>query len=241
MNLKTMGWALGLFGQLLIALCFFAFFELQNLIGIETCWLDFVVVSLVYWALISTFFRHPIDLDDPSGKQAAGLGLKWQCLKFYCITAIAVVGIGIYANMDGSFSFPFRWQLLTQIVLLFVALVWLYVSASVTSFAGKVHADQQQTMSGKVNLKIDLADLVEASQANPGVPADVQKRIATLSAEIRFLSPSKSAEATALDARITDEVRALSLALTDSEVNSERIASLLSAIERHFARRKQTY
>lgn len=240
MNLKTTGWLLAIFGQILIILCFFVFFNLSDLIGSANCWLDCIVLSLIYWLWISDFFRHPIDLDDPSGKQAAGLGLRWSCIIFYSVCAGAVAIAGIVMEVSGM-SFPFKWQLLAQLLILFIALAWLYIASSTTTFAGKVYEKEQQKMSGKVNLRYTLSELAEASVTNIGVPTDIVDRIAKLKEDTRYISPSSSMEASSLDSKIENEANALRLTLMDYKLNKDRATTLLTDLERHFAQRKQAY
>lgn len=239
MNLKPAAIALAIFGQALIALCFFYFFNLLQLLGTATCVLDFVVVSLIFWLWATTFVVHPIALDDPSGKQAAGLGLKWGSITLYSIFAGAVVVFGIVsASMNEPFAF--KYQLLTQAILIFILLVMFFLSAYTTSFAGKVYSDQQQQMQGHADIRTAIAELAEASMLHD-VPAELRERLSTLKGETRFIAPSSSAEARALDKTIEKEASEIRYALSDYKLNAENIDRLLTDLERHLTQRKQTY
>lgn len=240
MNLKTFGWLIAIFGQMLIALCFFVLFNLTAMLGTEICWLDFIVVSLIFWLWIFETTRHPINLNDPSGKQAAGLGMRWNCLIFYTLIAGGGAVAFIVAAFNGS-PVAFKWQLLAQLIILFIAAVWLFISSSATAFAGKVYGEEQQKMSGKVNLRSTLSKLAESAATAHGLPSDINSRICRLRDDVRYISPSASEEAQELDRMIEGEATTIRYSLSDYKLNRDQISATLSNLERHFSQRKQTY
>lgn len=238
MNLKYSGWLLAVLGQVLIVLGFFYFFDVTSLTGGNVCWLDFIVVSIVYWLCLTTFFSHPIALDDPSGKQAAGLGIRWGALTLYGVAAIAVVVLGMIVAINDKEVFRFKWQLLLQVLFLFLLLVSLYTSCSVNAFAGKVHAKEGRIKDGKTDIRIELQELMEIAQSSASVPEQVQSRISAIYDDTRFITPSASSEAKRADDKILADISTLSYAITDYELNKERISETLVALERHFRQRK---
>lgn len=236
---QLLGWALALTGQLLIALGFFYFFDVAGLAGLDVCCLDFFVVSVVYWVWLVSLFRTPVNPADKSGSQAAGLGLGIAAISFYSIAALVAVALGlIYA---GTGSFPFKWQLLIQLLLLFLLGMGLLLSRKTSEHVGEIYAQEEGARAGKVNLRMELQYLAGLSETSAGVPADVKARIRNLANEVRYITPSTSPEARMADDKIVADIRSLSYALANYAMNRERIAALLDSLGRHFSRRKAAF
>lgn len=240
MNYKITGWALALAGQAIIALGFFYFFDFIGLLGKESCWLNFIGLSVLYWIWLANIYAHPIRLDDESGKQAAGLGIKWGALMLFTVAVLCIFVVTLLLALSGS-PLPTKWQVLAYVIVWFLLAISFFTSGVVTQFAGKVYKDQEIQKAGKVDLKYAFADLMEQIEGTPGLPAEIKERVGALSEDTRYITPSRSADATRADAKVMEDIKALSLSLSDYQLNKERVAQLLPTLERHFKQRRESY
>lgn len=238
--MKYMGWTLAAIGQVLIVLAFFVVFDVMALVGESVCWLDFVTVSLVYWVWIWTILHSPIDIKDPEGRQAAGLGIRWGALTLYSLLAFGVVATGM-AMADNEEPFEFKWQLLIQIALWFFFAMSIYFSIQANEQAAHVYGEESRVREGKSAIQSEMRGLLTKAERSSDVPADVKNRIHVLDAEVRFLSPSGTAQATRMDDRIIDEVRTLAYAISNYALNREQVARTLEMLERDFSLRKSVF
>ncbi len=202
-------------------------------------WLNIVVTSIVFWLIAANFtFIQPVRLDDPAGKHAAGLGIRWGAVIWYAILAIGFMAVAGYLNYQTE-TISFKWQLMVQAILLFVMVGSLIASQSATDKAGQAYATEQQTMRGKMTIRQALSDLARVAEGTPGIPAEITGQIRHLSDETRYITPSQKTEALYADDRILDLASRLRPVLSAYDMNSQMIASLVSALSSELTERKR--
>ena len=239
MNIKVLSLLLGLFGQGLIAGIFFWIIP-DSLPG-DVRWLDFIVISIVYWLWMWSFVTPPIDLNDRSQKQVGGLGQRWSAIGLYSFLAVLFVCYNLYAELSGdATALKFSLQLIIQAIFLFLLLGGLLISQGINQKTGSVYAYEQTLKAGKADLKASIQQLLYKSEDFNGVPAEVKERLKKIAAETRYITPSTSAACLALDSDIVRSCDMLRSYLADYEVNQKQISSLIDQLERDLNRRRKT-
>lgn len=232
MRIRPVALAIAIFGQALIILAFVLLLPMFLVMSTEVMILDMVVASLIYWLFAWNLGMAPIRLDDPSGKQAAGLGIRWTSTTWYSILAIIV--------MVAMFFLPFVWQLMAQLVLLFGFAIALFASSAATRTAGNVYRREQFAMAGKKDVRFALNDLVDNADLTPGVPDDIKRRLRALADGCRYLTPSTSPEAINYEQYIIDDASRLREMLPQWQSYGQQASQLLSRVEQTMRRRRES-
>lgn len=237
MKFNLFGAILALVGQALIACCFLIILPPALFTGPADMWLDFTVVSVIYWLWVWVIGFAPVRADDPTQRAIGGLGIKWSAIITYSVLAAGFVITAMLMAADGK-PIEFKWQILAQGIILFGFLLALLSSRSASQKTAQVFNEQQQKMAGKADIKFALQDVLTAAEDNNAVPRDVVGRLQTLSRDARFITPNASAAAGDADRRVLADCDALSAALFDYAANSRYATELLSQLERDFRRRR---
>lgn len=237
MGLNIFAILLGLFGQGLILAGFLLFCDHtpENIL-----WLDIIVASIVYWLLATTFGLKPINLEDRTQKQVGGLGIRWYSTLMYSLFSIGYMAICGLCAMDDGQHVAFKWQLILQMLFLFLFLIGMLSTGHATKKTEEIYHKEQNIMHGKEEIKYALNDLSYTADSNPGVPSQIRASLKQISEETRYLTPSSSARALELDNRIFDVANRLRAALTSPyELNSQQIEYMIDQLRRDFQQRKQ--
>lgn len=237
MNLNILALTIGILGQAIIIA---GYLLMGGSTPGDILWLNIVVTSIVFWLLATSFGLRPINLSDPTQKQAGGLGLRWFTIMLYSILAIGfIVGCGIY-TLDGKPHVEFSKQIVVQLVLFFLLLVGFLSSYAATQKTGQVYHREQNIKRGKVELKYALADLSYLADSNPEIPAHVRATMRELADETRYITPSDSLRANELDERIFAIANRLRGNLRGPyELNRQDIEQLLPQLRIDLQQRKQ--
>lgn len=238
MKFNLFGAILALVGQALIACCFLLILPAELLFnGPANMWLDFTVVSIIYWLWVGVLGFAPVRADDPTQSAIGGLGIKWSAIITYSILAGGFALTGMLMGANGT-PLDFKWQILAQGIILFGLLLALLSSRSASQKTAQVFNDQQQKMAGKADIKFALQDVLTAAEDNNAVPREVVGRLKVLSSDARFITPDASPAAADADRRVLADCDALSAAFFDYAANSRYATELLSQLERDFRRRR---
>lgn len=238
MKLRLYGCLVGLFGQFLI-LSIFLWILPVSLFGDESIlWLDFSVVSIVYWLWMLGSIVYSLDTEEVSQKVFAQLGISMAGLTVYSVLAIGFAILCLLVTGWERPLVPFKWQIVIQGCALFIFLFFCLLAGHAGKQTGKVYREEKQKKAGKKNVKISIQDLLMSAEEGH-FPSYLIQKIKTLNDETRYLSPSSDPAAVHLDEQIADDCREVSVASCDFSLNQDRIEDLVVRIERNVKRRKQ--
>lgn len=204
-------------------------------------WLDIIVSSIVYWSIAANMIGPAlIPIDDPAGSSGGGLGIKWVAQLTYALLSIGVmVTCGLMA-WNGQ-PIAFKWQAIIQAGLLFLLLAGLLASRSATEKVAAVHDSRRQAMSGKEDLRYAMADLAHIASVNPGVPPAVTTRLRQLSDLTRYITPSASPAAAAIERQIFSYANNLRSTLEAYGMNAPDIERTIDLLSAELDRRKTVF
>lgn len=212
-------WILVAMGEAIIITCFLI---LGAALPGDVLALDIVVTSLLFGIMAYSVAAPAIRLDDKSGKQAAGLGISWLGSTLYSLAAVVTVVAGII------YCVHFRYQLLVQIILLFMYLVAVLTSLSAAAKAGKVHAAEQVRSVGIRGMRDAVALTADEARLSAGVPSCIVSRLDSIAETLRYTSPSSAPQATDLEKRFIGLMEDIRRALTDYGLNAGTVEEKLN-------------
>ncbi|MDE7414520.1 MAG: hypothetical protein K2N05_12145 [Muribaculaceae bacterium] len=241
MKNKYLSILLALFGEGLLALIFFLLIP-QEVLTDETRVLDFIVVSVIYGLWVYNIITPLVNLSDPARRQVGGLGIRWVAVGIYSVLALLLVlGNLIYSWSGNDPGMSFAIQAVIQGVLLFVLLGGLLSARGSEQKTAEIHEKEQLHKQGKQDVRAALSGLLFEMQETPGIPHEINERVKGMVDEVRYITPSSSAEALDIDSRIIGGCEILRSALYDYDINKVSIQARVEQIERDVQRRKQAF
>lgn len=197
-------------------------------------YLSLAVAILAYSLFFVDLLTPWVNWSDKSHKSIAGLGLRWSSIFFYAIAAvIAIVAMNYY---DLSFTV----QAIVHAILLLGLLLGVVGMLSATSITGKVYQQEQAMRRDIVDLKGAVLRL-KVKMAGCELPEDITNRLRAWEESLRYISPSKSAEAHEIEKQMSSEIDNLGRMVGDYTLNEERILKSISTLERLYVTRKSLY
>lgn len=202
-------------------------------LGEEIAYLDIAVSSIIYMSLFIDVFFAWVNLKDKSHREVGGIGIRWMSVLIYGIVAIAVMVIG------GLCELSFTLQLIIHLGLfVFYILGWSAVLTAESKVAG-VYEKEKQKRQGINEIKSFVRTL-RVSAKNIDTSPETNRSIEKLEEELRYISPSDSAAASAIDADIMRALSELERAILTKD-EGENILRLTNKCENLICERRRTY
>lgn len=239
MNLRIFSIVLGLLGEALIAIIFFALIP-EDFLPSNVRVLDFIVVSIVYGLWIYNILKPMINFADRSHKQVAGLGIRWAAVGWYSILALAfVIGNIVVVGIDDVSPMSFGLQAVIQGFLFLLFLGGLLASEFSMKKAAEVNRSEHIAKQGKADIKSAVSSLVAAAEDSTSVPQEIVNRLKEILAETRYITPSGSSEAETADISIRNCCEILRPTFSDYTINKDVVERYIAQLERYIKRRRQ--
>lgn len=234
MNKKTIfSLLIAIIGEILLIICFLQFgkkFPSDILI------LNIVVSTIIYFLVFVDLLFPWINLKDKTQKQIGSIGLKWFFSSFYMILAI---GSMVYFNQVKPLEFTN--QLIVHSVLFFLLLLGLLMSFSSGEKVKEIYIEEKQNRDRIDEMKRATKGLqIQLDNAHT-VPVEIINRIKELQENLRYLSPSNSSDAYALEDRFLDQIKSLSNCFLEDPINMEEVTGNIKNCERTYQERKNAY
>jgi hypothetical protein len=234
MNKKTIfSLLIAIIGEILLIICFLQF---GKKFPSDILTLNIVVSTIIYFLVFVDLLFPWINLKDKTQKQIGSIGLKWFFSSFYMILAI---GAMVYFNQVKPLEFTN--QLIVHSVLFFLLLLGLLMSFSSGEKVKEVYIEEKQNRDRIDEMKKATKGLqIQLDNAHK-VPVEIINRINELQENLRYLSPSNSSDAYALEDRFLEQIKSLSNCLHEDPINMEAVISNIKNCERTYQERKNAY
>jgi len=220
------------FGELLIVLGFlhFSLFTPGRIVT-----LNIVVTSVIYLAYMLNLLWPGYNFSDRPQKTFAGLGIHGYAILLYSIAAIALM-----ISMNGIVAQSFSTQLIMHAVLIF--LLGLAIFFSLTA-ADKAAAVYQQESAQKAPLEDArrLADSIGEKSQRSSLPPPAKDRLAKIGADLRYVSPASTANASLLEDQLLGTLQQLDAILSLPAPDEQKVNELIVDFESLYRQRKQVY
>lgn len=198
--------------------------------------LNIVVMSIIYGLYFIDIFVPWVDWYDKSKKKVATIGIRWTVTIIYTIAAIAVM---IGCNWIGDASFQL--QLLIQCALLLMLIIGFAAFMFAADKTQQVNAIETNNSNDLARMRTAMRSLKDRMYSVSNLPQSVVSRINRLEEDIRYISPSASAEARDYERRFVSAMTDLSVMISNYAMNESKIENVLSAAERIYQNRKSIY
>lgn len=218
-----------LLGYGLIICGFLVFGEsLENKVKI----LDIIVSCLIFTQFVQFSLFPLINFGDSSHKEVGMMGIHIYVLNFCCIVSIGIMLYGIIYHI------PFKFQLMSQLVILFILLVGRVATLHAGEKVQQIHRKEQVIMHGKLSLKSIMDDLMDDIATIKHLDPIAKQKLINIHDSMRFISPSSNSEAIRFDEQFSKSVEDLKVLMRNTNLNGDKILEEIEHIERILTRRK---
>ncbi len=219
-------------GELLILLGFYMFKNIFVVPGI--IYLDFLIISLVYYLLFSNLLNFFIPVKDFESI-VGGLGISWFFLAGWSLLSV----LGVIAGVTLLLSLKI--QLLYQFAFLFLLAVGVYSSRKSSENARNVAEEQQESRIPILNIQ-NLVNQIQISFSRKNLNWEIERKLLEeITVKCRNISPSSSITAKDLEAEILSELEILMSQFIGIDPNREVVKSSLINCDNLIKHRKKLY
>lgn len=195
--------------------------------------LDIIVSCLIFTQFVQFTLFSLINFRDSSHKEVGMMGIHFFVLNFCCIISIGIMLYGIIYHI------PFKFQLISQLVVLFILLVGRVATLHAGEKVQQIHRKEQVIMHGKLSLKSVMDDFMDDIAIVKNLNPIAKQKLQNIHESMRFLSPSSNSEALRLDEQFSQSVEDLKILMRNTNLNQEKILEEIEHLERIFSRRKK--
>lgn len=195
--------------------------------------LDIIVSCLIFTQFVQFSLFPLIKFGDSSHKEVGMMGIHFYVLIFCCIVSIGIMLYGIIYHI------PFKFQLMGQLVVLFILLVGRVATLHAGEKVQQIHRKEQVIMHGKLSLKSIMDDFMDDIATVTDLDPIVKQKLTNIHEAMRFLSPSSKSEAIRFDEQFSQSVEDLKIMMRNTNLNREKILEETEHLERTLSRRKK--
>lgn len=195
--------------------------------------LDIIVSCLIFTQFVQFSLFPLINVGDSSHKEVGMLGIHIYVLNFCSIVSIGIMLYGIIYHI------PFKFQLMGQLVVLFILLVGRVATLHAGEKVQQIHRKEQVIMHGKLSLKSIMDDFIDDIATVTDLDPIVKQKLTNIHEAMRFLSPSSKSEAIRFDEQFSQSVEDLKIMMRNTNLNREKILEETEHLERILSRRKK--
>lgn len=195
--------------------------------------LDIIVSCLIFTQFVQFSLFPLINFGDSSHKEVGMMGIHIYVLNFCCIVSIGIMIYGIIYHI------PFKFQLMGQLVVLFILLVGRVATLHAGEKVQQIHRKEQVIMHGKLSLKSVMDDFMDDIAIVKDLDPIAKQKLQKIHESMRFLSPSSNSEALRFDEQFSQSVEDLKILMRNTNLNKEKILEETEHLERILSRRKK--
>lgn len=195
--------------------------------------LDIIVSCLIFTQFVQFSLFPLINFGDSSHKEVGMMGIHIYVLNFCCIVSIGIMLYGIIYHI------PFKFQLMGQLVVLFILLVGRVATLHAGEKVQQIHRKEQVIMHGKLSLKSIMDNFMDDIATVTDLDPIVKQKLTNIHEAMRFLSPSSKSEAIMFDEQFSQSVEDLKIMMRNTNLNREKILEETEHLERTLSRRKK--
>ena len=195
--------------------------------------LDIIVSCLIFTQFVQFSLFPLINFGDSSHKEVGMMGIHIFVLNFCCIISI---GIMLYCII---YHIPFKFQLMGQLVVLFILLVGRVGTLHAGEKVQQIHRKEQVIMHGKLSLKSVMDNFMDDIAIVKDLDPIAKQKLQNIHESMRFLSPSSNSEALIFDEQFSQSVEDLKILMRNTNLNKEKSHEETEHLERILSRRKK--
>ena len=195
--------------------------------------LDIIVSCLIYTVYAVASFFPLINTKDSSHKEVGMLGINMFFLSVCTVLSIGLMICGII------WQIPFTYQLLGQLAIVLIDLVGRGASLQSGEKVKEIHQLEQAKKQGRDSLKTQMLMFMEEVYSSKRLDPQTVGRLEKLQQETRFVTPSLSPEAQALEYQFMQSVQDLRVMMYQQPLDMMQINDKIASLERMLLNRKR--
>lgn len=194
-----------------------------------------IAVSVVAYCVMFVDVLIPwADLRDKTQRRIGNTGVRWFVQYGYSITAILLL---VLCNLLGL---TFIVSLFLQCVVLTLLIFGIATAKTTAAKISEVSQENSDNINYLTLVREGVSSLLEAAH-DAQAPQLLIARIERQAEELRYLSPSNSAESRKVENELMELLAATETLMRNYEVNNERIEANIAKAERLIKKRKSTF
>jgi len=198
--------------------------------------LNIAVSMFVYGLLFIDLLAPWIDRNDRSQRKVGSLGLRWVVTWLYAATAVLLM-----IGCNAVFETPIALQIILHCIAILLLVLGFSAALHASGKVAEVHAEETARRSGLLELKQAVRRLQNTLGDTPGLPDDYGKQAAALAGELRYIAPSDTAEARALEQELAGVLERIVRMLPDYAMHREALDACFRKAARLCEERKSVY
>ena len=194
----------------------------------------YIIIScLIYTQLVEFTIFPMVNLGQKAHKEVGMMGLHYSAIYLYSVLAIGIMVAGVCLDLQ------FKYQLMMQLVALFVLLIGRAVTLHTGDRVQRIHDKEQGGVESKDQIISAMEDFMfrvgDTTDLNPSALQSLQ----SIKESLRFLTPSSSAEAKALESSFCQKLADIEVLLRNTSLNAEQISSEVRHLQQILNKRKK--
>lgn len=194
--------------------------------------LDIIVFSIILWMYGYDLFYPIVNLNEKNPPEVGTLGVRWTGQFIYTFVAIgiAVYGICYYA--------PFKLQLLGQVLIFALLLLFFFGAANTFVMVKKVAKHEEAMLSGRQQMRTAFRQVMDELAINPDISQHVSNSLKDIEEKLKYISPSDNSEAINYENQFVNLANKILLEMSDFKLNEENIRQDIAHMQRVLENRK---
>ena len=195
--------------------------------------MDIIISCLIYTQLVEFTIFPMVNLGQKAHKEVGMMGLHYSSIYLYSVLAIGIMVAGVCLDLQ------FKYQLMMQLVALFVLLIGRAVTLHTGDRVQRIHDKEQGGVESKDQIISAMEDFMDRVGDTTDLNPSVLQSLQSIKESLRFLTPSSSAEAKALESSFCQKLADIEVLLRNTSLNAEQISSEVRHLQQILNKRKK--
>ena len=195
--------------------------------------MDIIISCLIYTQLVEFTIFPMVNLGQKAHKEVGMMGLHYSSIYLYSVLAIGIMVAGVCCDLQ------FKYQLMMQLVALFVLLIGRAVTLHTGDRVQRIHDKEQGGVESKDQIISAMEDFMDRVGDTTDLNPSALQSLQSIKESLRFLTPSSSAEAKALESSFCQKLADIEVLLRNTSLNAEQISSEVRHLQQILNKRKK--
>ena len=195
--------------------------------------MDIIISCLIYTQLVEFTIFPMVNLGQKAHKEVGMMGLHYSAIYLYSVLAIGIMVAGVCLDLQ------FKYQLMMQLVALFVLLIGRAVTLHSGDRVQRIHDKEQGGVESKGQIISAMEDFMDRVGDTTDLNPSALQSLQSIKESLRFLTPSSSAEAKALESSFCQKLADIEVLLRNTSLNAEQISSEVRHLQQILNKRKK--
>ena len=195
--------------------------------------LDIIMACFIFTQFVEFILVPMINLGQKAHKEVAMMGIHYTAIYLSSLISIIIIIGGIV------YDIAFKYQLLTQIAVIFLFLMGRLATLHAGDKAQNIYDKEHKLFSGKEMVTKEFDELLDYVSDAKVPDQNLLSQLNAIRDSLRYITPSGNTEAQRLEKAFCDKIYDIKVLLRDYSHNEENIATAIEALKITLAKRKK--